>query len=237
MSVSYQLQYGSQPIDFTVTRRKRHTMQISVLPDTSVEVVAPLATSESDILKRMRKRAGWVCRQMRYFQQYLPRTPERQFVAGETHLYLGRRYRLKVVRSLVPAIKLKRGFIEVRTHFPSQRGVIRQQVEEWQKMKAQEWFHNRLAECLRKFPRPNAYRPDRLVIKQLKQRWGSMGRSGRLVLNRHLLQASVQEIDYVITHELCHRVHLHHGQEFFDLLSRVMPDWKVRKRNLERRLA
>ncbi len=104
-------------------------------------------------------------------------------------------------------------------------------------MKAQEWFHNRLAECLRKFPRPNAYRPDRLVIKQLKQRWGSMGRSGRLVLNRHLLQASVQEIDYVITHELCHRVHLHHGQEFFDLLSRVMPDWKVRKRNLERRLA
>jgi hypothetical protein len=126
----------SQPIHFTVTRRKRRTMQISVLPDTSVEVVAPLTTSESDILKRMRKRAGWVCRQMRYFQQYLPRTPERQFVAGETHLYLGRRYRLKVVRSLLPAVKLKHGFIEVHTHLPSPRGAARQQVEEWQKAKA-----------------------------------------------------------------------------------------------------
>src|SRR5260221_11624934 len=121
MSVSHRLQYGSQSIDFTVTRRKRCSMQISVLPDTSVEVVAPLATSESDIMKRMKKRAGWVCRQVRYFQQYLPRTPERQFVAGETHLYLGRRYRLKVIRSLLPAIKFKRGFIEVHTHAPSQR--------------------------------------------------------------------------------------------------------------------
>ncbi len=121
---------------------------------------------------------------------YVEVTPERQFVAGETHLYLGRRYRLKVVRSLVPAIKLKRGFIEVYIHRPSQRGAIQQQVEEWQKAKAQEWFHNRLAECLRKFPRPKACRPDRLIIKQLKQRWGSMGRSGRLVLNSRLLQAA-----------------------------------------------
>jgi predicted metal-dependent hydrolase len=64
-----------------------------------------------------------------------------------------------------------------------------------------------------------------------------MTKTGRLVLNRSLIQASVYEIDYVITHELCHREHHHHGPKFFELLERVMPDWQSRKRSLERRLA
>ncbi|MCX6928257.1 MAG: M48 family metallopeptidase [Verrucomicrobia bacterium] len=40
--------------------------------------------------------------------------------------------------------------------------------------------------------------------------------------------------DYVVTHELCHLVHGHHGPEFYALLSRAMPDWEPRKRRLER---
>ena len=35
-------------------------------------------------------------------------------------------------------------------------------------------------------------------------------------------------IDYVITHELCHMRHNHHGGAFFHLLDRVMPDWEKR---------
>jgi predicted metal-dependent hydrolase len=237
MSVAYKLQYGTHPIDFTVVRRERRTMQISVLPDMSVEVVAPVTANEKDILERMTKRAGWICRQIRIFQQYMPRTPARRFVAGETHLYLGRCYRLKINRAEHQDVKLKRGFIEVHTRSPSQKGAVREQVEQWLKARAHECFRNRLDVCLQKFHPPSRYRPNGLIIRQLKQRWGSMSLSGRLVLNRDLVQASVQEIDYVITHELCHRLHLHHGPAFFDLLSRVMPDWKARKRSLERRLA
>jgi hypothetical protein len=50
--------------------------------------------------------------------------------------------------------------------------------------------------------------------RQLKQRWGSMTPTGRLVLNRSLIRASVDTIDYVITHELCHIRHPHHGSAF-----------------------
>jgi predicted metal-dependent hydrolase len=236
MSVAYKLNYGSQPIDFTVIRRKRRTLAISVLPDTSVEVVAPITATEADILKKVRKRAGWVCRQIRDFRQYLPRTPKRKFVAGETHLYLGRRYRLKVIRDQSAVVKVKRGYIEVHTP-SSNRARIRDQIQQWQKARAYECFHARLAVCLQKFPRPEKFRPQGVIVKQMNLRWGSMSMSGRLVLNRGLLQAAVSEIDYVITHELCHRVHHHHGRAFFDLLSRVMPDWETRKRSLERRLA
>ncbi len=61
--------------------------------------------------------------------------------------------------------------------------------------------------------------------------------TGKLILNRALIRASVDAIDYVITHELCHLRHKHHGRPFFDLLGRVMPDWEKRKLKLERQLA
>ena len=212
-------------------------MQISVLPDMTVEVVAPERATDSDILKRMNKRGPWICRQIKFFRQYHPRTPERRYLAGETHLYLGRRYRLKFFRALQTGIKLKGGHIEVHTHYPSRRKFVRHQIEEWIKSRAHERFESRLAACLAKFPVRNRYQPLSLIVRQLKRRWGSMTKTGRLVLNRSLIQASVYEIDYVITHELCHREHHHHGPKFFELLDRMMPDWQSRKRSLERRLA
>ena len=72
---------------------------------------------------------------------------------------------------------------------------------------------------------------------QLRQRWGSMMPTGKLILNHVLIRASVDSIDYVITHELCHMRHIHHDGAFFDLLDRVMPDWEKRKLKLEYQLA
>ncbi len=212
-------------------------MQISVLPDMSVEVVAPRDAQDAAIIERINKRAGWICRQIQFFRQFHPRTTERRYVAGETHLYLGRRYRLKVIQSIQSGIKIKGGHIEVHTPYPSRYDVVRRQVEEWITARAHEYFAARLSLCLTKFPQPARFLPKGLIVRQLKQRWGSMTAAGRLVLNRSLIQASAGEIDYVIIHELCHRQHHHHGPEFFDLLTRVMPDWEHRKQGLERRLA
>jgi predicted metal-dependent hydrolase len=51
------------------------------------------------------------------------------------------------------------------------------------------------------------------------------------------VQAPVDAIDYVITHELCHVAEPHHGAAFFELLDKVMPDWERRKQRLERAMA
>lgn len=64
-----------------------------------------------------------------------------------------------------------------------------------------------------------------------------MSPAGRLLLNRCLVQAPVNAIDYLITHELCHVAERHHGPEFIDLLDSVMPNWKRRKHLLERVMA
>ena len=185
----------------------------------------------------MRKRAAWVTRQQRYFSQFLPRTPERRFLAGETHLYLGRQYRLKVVPHVQQGVKLIRGYIVVHSHRPSQTEVVRDLVQAWYRERAHLKLPERIELCLERFPNPEAFRPKGLIIRQTKQRWGSLSPAGRLLLNRRLVQAPVDAIDYVITHELCHIAEPHHGTAFFDLLGKVMPDWERRKQRLERVMA
>jgi predicted metal-dependent hydrolase len=51
------------------------------------------------------------------------------------------------------------------------------------------------------------------------------------------LGAPLDAIDYVITHELCHIAVPHHGPEFFELLDRVLPDWRKRKQQIEQKIA
>lgn len=233
----YRLMVGSQAIDYRIVRRPRKTLEIAVEPDASVIVTAPLDANLSSIDTRLRKRAPWIIRQQRYFTQFLPRTPERRFVAGETHLYLGRQYRLKVIPHTHEIVKLIRGFIEVKTHRPERPEVVRELTEAWYRDKAHIKFVERIKINLQRFPDPEPFRPRGLIVRQIKRRWGSMSPAGRLLLNRRLIEAPVDAIDYVITHELCHMAEPHHGAAFYELLDRVLPDWKHRKQRLERFMA
>lgn len=232
-----EIEYGRHVIEFGIVRRNRKTLEIAVEPDMSVVVAAPRNASIEAIKAKVRKKAAWVRRQQRYFAQFHPRTPERSFIAGETHLYLGRQYRLKVIHDVQRDVKLTRGFIVVRTHFPKRTDVTQELVEEWYKERALAKFSERLEINLGRFPDQEYFRPIRLVVKELAQRWGSMSPGKRLLLNRRLIWASIDAIDYVITHELCHIAQPHHGSAFYGLLAQAMPDWEKRKEKLERLMA
>ena len=229
--------YGGQRIDFSIVRRRRTTLEIAVEPDASVVVAAPLDAPLAAIMEKVRKRAGWVRRQQRFFSQFMPRTPERRYLAGETHLYLGRQYRLKVVRRGRPGVEMVRGFIIVHTHEPDRPEVTRRLVEGWYRKQARAKFAERLEASLARFPDPESFRPVGLIVRRMEKRWGSLSPSGRLLLNHRLIEAPVDTIDYVIAHELCHMAEPHHGVAFYQLLDRVMPDWAGRKGRLEERMA
>lgn len=232
-----QIQYGGHTIEFSVVRRERATLEIAVEPDTTVIVAAPLDATPEVIAEKVRKRAAWVRRQQCYFSQYLPRTPERQFVSGETHRYLGRQYRLKVIPHTQACVNLIYGYIVVQSHKPDRVEVTRDLVEGWYRKRAKVKFAERLEVNLARFPKPELFRPRGLIVRQLRRRWGSMSPSSRLLLNLRLIEAPVDAIDYVITHELCHIAEPHHGPGFFELLDRVLPDWPKRKDRLEQKMA
>lgn len=224
--------YGKEKISFRVLHVARKTLGIEVYPDGSVMVKAPAGTDSKEINSRVFKRARWIIRQQGYFRQFEPRTPARQYIGGETHLYLGKQYRLRISTGELETVKLSRGHFLLEVKSPSDSGRVRLLMERWYADKAAIRFQESFNRCWSCFAGEGADRP-RLQIRRMKKRWGSLSRSGLLTLNTDLIRAPQECIDYVITHELCHTLHHDHGAAFYELLGEVMPDWERRKRKLE----
>jgi predicted metal-dependent hydrolase len=226
------IRYGRQEIGYEAFPGQRKTMEIAVHPDGNVVVKAPLGTSKEAIEERLGKRARWLIRQLDFFRQFDPRTPPRQYLSGETHLYLGRRYRLKVQKGGKEGVKLTRGILYVTLGSVDSPEKVKKLLSDWYRARAEDKFKESVIRCLANF-RKQGYSEPELKIRHMKTRWGSLSPRGTLTLNPDLIKAPRDCIDYVITHELCHLKYKHHGPEFYQLLERVMPDWQKRKHRLE----
>lgn len=234
MKEQHQIIYGQSTINFSLDRRPRKTLEISVYPDMSVKVIAPFDAAFGLIKQKVTKRASWILKQICFFEKFHPKRSKRCYLSGETHLYLGKEYRLKVVADLRKSVALSREIITLKTHSPDRPDITRHILERWYFEGAKLILNERVNHCLKAFPNPEIFSPKQIIIRQLNNRWGSMTKARNLVLNRELIKASISSIDYVITHELCHRQHPNHSRSFYELLIKIMPNWKKRKIQLER---
>jgi predicted metal-dependent hydrolase len=229
---TYQITFGSQTISYNLQRMPRKTLSISVHPDLSVIVKAPEDTQIEEINQRVYNRARWILNQQRRFEIFLPDVPPRKYISGESYRFLGRQYRLKVIKSETNQIKLTRQFLEVYTA-DTRPNYLRELVETWYREQAGNVFQERLDACYPKLARENIPYP-KLSIRKMQSSWGSCSAKGTISLNIKLIQVPTEFIDYVIVHELCHLKYLHHEPEFYKLLSRMMPDWERKKEKLDR---
>lgn len=225
------LTYGSQTIRYEVCfLASRKTLAIEVHPDARVLVRAPVGCSANLIAERIQKRAGWISRQLADFERYRPRTPARQYIPGESHLYLGRQYRLKLVPGAKPLVKLARGQLLVTVPGDLDPVSVKALLHRWYLDRARDVFGEMVKAGLLHF---KGVEQPRLIVRAMQSRWGSLSRTGTMTLNVNLVRAPRPCIEYVIIHELCHAKHRDHDARFFKLLGQVMPDWEQRKMRLE----
>lgn len=225
--------YGREIIEFGYCHVDRKTLEIAVHPNQAVIVKAPLGVELAEVQRRVARRARWIIKKRNYFRQFEPSTPARCYVGGETHLYLGRRYRLKVSSGEHhDEIKLVKGYfvIQVKGRVSSEKS--KSLLDEWYTKKAAVKYRESFDRCWPHFSKHSLPQP-RMQIKRLKKRWGSLSDKGKLTLNADLIRAHIECIDYVVTHELCHLQCKDHSSKFYGLLERIMPDWKRRKHKLE----
>jgi len=226
------LQYGKTIIQYSLAYRERDTLAIHVHPDTRVEVEAPHGSEMAEIEKRVRKKANWILKQQRDFQRYSVEFPPRKYVSGETHRYLGRQYRLRVIEDDIPieVVRMDRGVLTIYVNRKTPEHV-KQVLEDWLRERARTIYAERVDEWYPHFERYGIQRPQ-VVVRKMKSRWGSCTAKGKITLNFKLIQVPKRLIDYVIVHELCHTVVHAHNTEFYAFLSRIMPDWEARREKL-----
>jgi predicted metal-dependent hydrolase len=223
--------FGSKRIDFTLRFVNRKSLTIKVHPDVSIEVLAPKDADKSKILAKVKRKSPWILKQIEQFYAYKPRTKPRRYISGETHLYLGRQYRLKVIPDNHNVVKAYRGQLFIHT-LNANKDALEKQLQQWYRQKAERIFTEMMTEVLPKFKKYKIQQPA-ITVRSMNKRWGSCTPSGKIILNTELIKAPKGSIEYVIIHELAHLVHHNHTKLFFELQERIMPDWEKWKNRLE----
>lgn len=202
-------------------------------PDLRLEVVAPVGYTSEQVLPRVETREAWILPRWQDFEQLQPSHPAARYVSGETHLYLGRQYRLKVFQGTIEAVKLIGEFLYVWISDRSKTERIKALRERWRREQDELVFKRRLQVYLEQCPSLKRGQQPRLVNRKMTHRWGSCTKGGNVLLNLDLINASLNWMDYVIVHDLCHLQVYVHSPAFYRLLGRCLPDWEKRKRRLE----
>ena len=231
----HQINYGTHDFYFELKRSNRKTLAIEVHPDSSIIVIAPENSEIADIKTKIIKRGQWILKQQSYFEQFLPRTPERKYISGETHYYLGKGYLLKIRLGKVNQVKLKGGQFEV-TCKDAQPGIVKKLLAEWYYRHAEKKFLTIRDEVYLKFKCFTIELPE-LEIKRMSKRWGSCTGNGKIIINPEIIKAPTKCIEYLIIHEMCHLIEHNHNAKFYALLSQQMPNWEKWKNRLEQGLS
>ena len=222
--------WGEHEIKYDISYSNRKTIGIMVMPNKDVHVKAPEGSELTRIKERVRKRAGWILKQWRYFDSFGEPSPPKMYLSGESHSYLGRQYMLKVIDGDGNTVKYKGRYFEV---ICSDRANVAKLMKEWYKERAKVKFAEIAEPIISRFSK-YGIEPTSLYIQDMSNRWGSCTAKGKIILNTELIKAPKPCIEYVITHELCHLIHHDHTKAFFELLEVEMPNWKRWKDKLER---
>ncbi|MDR2848512.1 MAG: M48 family metallopeptidase [Bacteroidales bacterium] len=230
------IQYGTTEIRYSNTYSDRKTLGITVHPDGNVLVKAPIDTTKEKIEEKIRKRASWILKQQHFFNSFGERIPPRRYISGESHLYLGKQYILRVTEGKRNSVGFKGRSFEVETrHALSLQcaASVERLMKNWYKERAKTKFAEIAETIIQRFKKYNV-EPTSLYIQNMANRWGSCTPKGKIILNTELIKAPKPCIEYVITHELCHLLYKNHNSAFYQLLTAEMPDWERWKNKLER---
>jgi predicted metal-dependent hydrolase len=229
----YQLKVSDLTID--VVRKNIKNANLGVYPpDGRVRIAVPLLMNDDAVRLFAITKLGWIKRQQATFAAQ-ERESEREYVSGESHYFLGRRYLLTVIYQ-----NQEEGRPHV--HIPNKTRlnlVVRPGSDTAQRERVlTAWYRQQLKEVIlppliEKWQSATGLKANEWQIKHMKTNWGTCNVGAkRIWLNLELVKKPVHCIEYVIVHELAHLLVRHHNDEFYAYLSKFMPDWELYRKEL-----
>ena len=205
---------------------RRSTLGLTVDRGGELVIHAPESSNRDELARWTRSKLLWVHRKLLDKSDILPRVREPEFVSGESFSYLGRSYRLKLVRGAVESLRFDGKNFLLRATARSQ---ARDHFRRWYVQTGRVWLRERVNLLSRKL----GVIAIRVHVRDLDYRWGSCGKNSVVYFNWKLLQLPARITDYVIAHELAHLLEPQHGPDLWRILDRSLPDWRDRSEELK----
>ncbi|MCA9497248.1 MAG: M48 family metallopeptidase [Nanoarchaeota archaeon] len=208
-------------INYVLKTSNRKTISIYLERDSSILIIAPKEITIPEVEKVIESKRPWIYKSQAELEVLNKNKVKRDVVNGESFLYLGKHYKLKITDSINKPLHFQQGnfFIhhkhtkKAKEHFISfykDKGIkhIKNRVD---------YFKDKLD-----------VEPENIKIMDLQNRWASR-KNKNLHFHWKTLMAPLKVIDYIIIHELSHFIIPNHSKEFWQVVESILPDYLERE--------
>ncbi len=225
---NYKVEFEGNIIEYTIVRKSVKNISLKIKKDLSVEVVANRNVSVKYIEDLVLRKATWILKTIEKLENKKI-VPKNQYVTDEKVYFLGNSYDLEVIEHNKEYVEVADNrillFVKDVEDFEKKEKVI----YKWYRENSAKYFQEYLDNI---YPMLKVYGVEKpeLKLRKMKSCWGTCHyKKGFIVLNVELIKYPKEAIEYVIVHELVHFIHSNHSKDFYEMVGRIMPDWKVRK--------
>jgi len=214
-----------------IVRKDIKNLHLGVYPPNGrVRVATPHRVNDDAVRSAVIGKLGWIKRQKARFETQ-PRQSAREMVSGESHYFLGQRYRLRVSKQKGPAK------VAVRNKSTIELYVRREFNAEQCERVLQRWYRQELKKLippvLEKWQNALGVQVADWAIKKMKTKWGACTVEARRIwLNLELAKKPVQCLEYIVVHELAHLIERHHNDRFIGIMDEHLPQWRLHRQEL-----
>jgi len=205
-------------LDYRVVYSDRKTLSIIVERDRSIIVRAPKNMPVDEIQQMVEEKKKWLYEKTHHPQKYPPEPVKKEFVSGETILYLGHNYRLELTDDISDTIRFESCFYISRR----QKARAAELFRAWYMQRARE----KLIPRIRHFAETLGVSYNHLLISELKYSWASCTPRNNLNFNWRIIKAPMTVVDYLIVHELAHLLDPGHSPTFWNIVAVQVPGYE-----------
>lgn len=214
-----------EELTIIVVRKDIKNLHLAVYPpDGHVRVAVPLRVDDESVRMAVIARLGWIRRQQEKFAQQERQSP-REYVSGESHYFLGARYRLNLIeQNGASRVEIRnRQFIDLYMRPGSTVEQRRRVMATWYRG----YLRNAILPLVEKWERVLGVQVAEWAIKQMKTRWGTCNiEAGRIWINLELAKKSPPCLEYIVVHEMMHLLERLHNERFRTLMDQFLPQWQ-----------
>ncbi len=208
-----------------IIRSKRKTLAIIIKNDGALIVRAPMRTLDQTIKEFAEQHRPWIEKKQAELKSIVI-LPPKQYISGEIFMFLGKLYPLEIVQGQKKSLILDESFKLAESAASNAETVF----ERWYRHRAREFLNERVDYYASQY----GFQYKGIKITSAKTRWGSCSSTGVLNFSWRLIMAPLEQVDYVVVHELVHTIHHNHSKRFWKRVEQVMPDFKERKKWLRK---
>lgn len=225
----YKIQIKKQELTVNIIRKKVKNINLRVTPNKEIFISANKKIPFNVISKFIEKKTDWIYKKIAYFEQFNTSNYEMTYESGESFLYLGKQYRIKVEQNINDDAKLIGKYLNIYVRDRTNINSKKQIVSDWYFEKAYFHYTNSLKTLFPKVQKYGYEKPE-LRIKKMKTRWGSYSKKTNTInINIDLIKTPKYCVEYVLLHELIHMRFQKHDKNFYNFLTVLMPDWQNRR--------